>query len=471
MKIHNPSKNTFVDLHSTQGIQLLKKYIKNYQNGGSGTEATATAETAATTAAETAAEMGDAEPTADMGGEATAVELPKYGSCEGYNSPGQFDACTKDIVVVFLGGFHPFHRGHYLSYLQAKNTFGEEVCRYVVASNSNPKRKTGNKTIEAVRPFPFESKKELAILSGVRPEEILCDTQPMTLKNTLNKIPHITDKLLIIVRSKKEEEEELITNENAIEKMTTNILKLKSNNKAEKDVRIDADIKFREFIDKYNPSMNRAYYKIAGKGNNKTFTYDFFQPIPDECYEIDGTRNKKFILESIDTLKSILESINTLEIIKETNPIKGFVHITTTEPIRDGEMDLSSGTKIRRAYINASSKEEKKRILSILYPGKTEEVYDRILEIYDMYLNETFFDNYKKTIAKARKSAKPAKPARKSAKPARKSTKPARKSPTTTTTKTTKASTRKSTRKSAKSARKSAKAKAKAIANATTTNS
>lgn len=384
MKIYDPFKNKFADLHSIQGIQLLKKYIKNYQNGGSGTTA---AETTTIKAVERPESVGPTDIGSGGeggGGGKPQEELPKYGSCEGYNSLKQFE-CIKDIVVVFLGGFHPFHRGHFLSYKQAKITFGGNVCFYVVASNSKPKQKTGNKNIEAVRPFPFEAKKQLAILSGVEEDEIICDMNPMILKNIKKFIPNIDNKLLIIVRSEKELEDELITNENAIEKMTTNILNLKSNNKTEEEVRIYAGEKFSEFINEYNSSMNHAFYKITGRGDKKEFKYDKYQPIPVECYEINEEGKKKFNFKSINLLK-----------LKEGQI--GFVHITNTEPIMGGEMDLSSGTKIRKAYINASSEEEKKRILSILYPIILEkpEEYENISAIYDTYLNHTFFENYKK---------------------------------------------------------------------------
>lgn len=399
MKIYNPYKNTFEDLHSIQGMQLLKKYIKNYQNGGSGATATTitTLRPLPTTEAVGTTDIGSRGDGGGGGGGKPQEKLPKYGSCEGYNLPVQFNACIKDIVVVFLGGFHPFHRGHFLSYLQAKETFGEDVCFYVAASNSKPKQKTGNKNIEAVRPFPFEAKKQLAILSGVKEDEIICDMNPMVLNNIKNFIPDIENKHLIIVRSEKELEDELITNENAIEKMKDNILNLKINSKKkegmteqqltefEKKIMNYATGKFGKFRNDNNLTDNDpTFYKITGRGNNKEFKYDEYQPIPVECYETNEEGKKKFKFDP--------ESINLL---KPKEGQIGFVHITTTVPIEDGEMNLSSGTKIRRAYINARSEEEKTQILSILYPNKSPKEYKYISAIYDTYLNETFFENYK----------------------------------------------------------------------------
>lgn len=58
-------------------------------------------------------------------------------------------------VVIYGGGFQPFHQGHMSSYLQAKKAFpGSDL--YVVASNDTK-----------VRPIPFESKKFLAMQAGV----------------------------------------------------------------------------------------------------------------------------------------------------------------------------------------------------------------------------------------------------------------------------------------------------------------
>ena len=387
MKIYNPYKNTFEDLHSIQGMQLLKKYIKNYQNGGSGATATAiTTSRPPTTEAVGLADIGSIGDGGGGGGGGGGgkpqEELPKYGSCKDYNSPGQFDACTKKIVVVFLGGFHPFHRGHFLSYEQAKKTFGEDVCFYVAASNSWPKYKPGKKAPEYLRPFPFEAKKQLAILSGVNENEIICEESPMVLLN-LRKNVDIDNKHLIIVRSEKEIEDELITSdEEAIEIMVSKILSIKSNKMSKEEIRNKAEEQLRKLEE--DPIKKPAYYKITGRGANRKIEYDNYQPIPDQCYHTDEYGNKTFKFNE--------ESINLLN--PKTEKQMGFIHITKTVNIEGvGSLDLSSGTKIRKAYINANSEEKKIQILSILYPNKTPKTYKYISAIYDTYLNDSFFEN------------------------------------------------------------------------------
>jgi hypothetical protein len=371
MKIYNPFKNTFVDLQSFQGIKLLKKYVKNYQNGGTGTgtEAVETTEVLET------ADIGS-------GGDPQEAELPKYGNCPPQD-PSKY-SCENKIVVVFLGGFHPFHRGHFLSYYQAKQTFGENVCFYVAASNSWPKYKPGKKApeYEYLRPFPFEAKKQLAILSGVNENEIICEQSPMVLLNLRKKVD-IDNKHLIIVRSEKEIEDELITSgEEAIEIMVSKILSIKSNKMSEQEIRNKAE---KQLIEEEGPENNPAYYKITGRGANRKIEYDNYQPIPDECYEYDEDRYQKFKFNE--------ESINLLKHKSETQI--GFIHITKTVNIEGvGSLDLSSGTKIRKAYIEAQDNlEMKKVIIKALYPSKTPEDYNHILKIYDTYLNNTFFEN------------------------------------------------------------------------------
>lgn len=374
MKIYNPFKNNFVDLQSFQGIKLLKKYVKNYQNGGTGTEAVETTEVL---------------ETSDIGGGGSKpqeAELPKYGNCPPQN-PSKY-SCENKIVVVFLGGFHPFHRGHFLSYYQAKQTFGKNVCFYVAASNSWPKYKPGKQApeYEYLRPFPFEAKKQLAILSGVNENEIICEQSPMVLRN-LRKNIDIDNKHLIIVRSEKEIEDELITSgEEAIEIMVSKILSIKSNKMSEEEIRKKAKEQLRKLEElEEGPENNPAYYKITGRGANRKIEYDNYQPIPDQCYHTDEYGNKKFKFNE--------ESINLL--IPKSEKQMGFIHITKTVNIEGvGSLDLSSGTKIRKAYIDAQDNLEMKMvIIKALYPDKTPEDYNNILKIYDTYLNDRFFKN------------------------------------------------------------------------------
>lgn len=61
----------------------------------------------------------------------------------------------RNVIVVYGGGFQPFHIGHMSSYLQAKRAFpGAKL--YVAASN-----------VTTERPIPFSEKKFLAQQAGV----------------------------------------------------------------------------------------------------------------------------------------------------------------------------------------------------------------------------------------------------------------------------------------------------------------
>jgi phosphopantetheine adenylyltransferase len=81
------------------------------------------------------------------------------------------------VIVVYGGGFQPFHVGHLSSYLQAKKAF-PEAAFYVAASNDTK-----------TRPIPFNDKQFLAQQAGVvdpfvevklpiRPQEILDKYNP-----------------------------------------------------------------------------------------------------------------------------------------------------------------------------------------------------------------------------------------------------------------------------------------------------
>jgi hypothetical protein len=81
------------------------------------------------------------------------------------------------VIVVYGGGFQPFHRGHLSSYIEAKQAF-PHADMYVAASNDIK-----------VRPIPFEDKKWLAQQAGIQdpfiqvkapiaPKEILSDYDP-----------------------------------------------------------------------------------------------------------------------------------------------------------------------------------------------------------------------------------------------------------------------------------------------------
>ena len=94
------------------------------------------------------------------------------------------------VIVVYGGGFQPFHRGHLSSYIEAKEAF-PHADMYVAASNDTK-----------VRPIPFEDKKWLAQQAGVHdpfvqvvapiaPKEILANYDP-------------THDIFILVRSERD---------------------------------------------------------------------------------------------------------------------------------------------------------------------------------------------------------------------------------------------------------------------------
>ncbi len=76
------------------------------------------------------------------------------------------EATQGKTVVIFPGGFHPFHQGHYYVYQTLVKQFpGADV--YVAATNST-----------AERPFPFEEKRYLASQSGVPADRFVLVKSP-----------------------------------------------------------------------------------------------------------------------------------------------------------------------------------------------------------------------------------------------------------------------------------------------------
>jgi hypothetical protein len=74
------------------------------------------------------------------------------------------------MVVIYGGGFQPFHTGHLSSYLEAKQAFPN--ADFYVAASGNVKE----------RPIPFEQKRFLATQAGVSPE----DFRDVEVKSPLN---------------------------------------------------------------------------------------------------------------------------------------------------------------------------------------------------------------------------------------------------------------------------------------------
>jgi len=94
------------------------------------------------------------------------------------------------VIVVYGGGFQPFHRGHLSSYYQAKAKFPESDL-YVAASNDTK-----------VRPIPFIEKKFLAEQAGVTDPFVEVKT-PINPKEILAKYNPEND-IFILVRSERD---------------------------------------------------------------------------------------------------------------------------------------------------------------------------------------------------------------------------------------------------------------------------
>ncbi len=96
-------------------------------------------------------------------------------------------------VVVYAGGFQPFHQGHLSSYQQAKRVFPD--ADFYVAASADTKQ----------RPIPYEEKKFLATQAGVDPEDFpnLIVRSPLNPKEILDKYNPQEDRF-ILVRSERD---------------------------------------------------------------------------------------------------------------------------------------------------------------------------------------------------------------------------------------------------------------------------
>jgi hypothetical protein len=101
------------------------------------------------------------------------------------------EAKTKSkVVVVYGGGFQPFHAGHLSSYTQAKNEF--HTPDFYVASSNDTK----------VRPIPFKDKEFLAQQAGVT-DHFVQVIQPINPKEIMDRYDETND-ILILVRSERD---------------------------------------------------------------------------------------------------------------------------------------------------------------------------------------------------------------------------------------------------------------------------
>jgi len=100
------------------------------------------------------------------------------------------------IVVVYGGGFQPFHAGHFSSYIQAKEKFGKfpNTEFYVTASDNTN-----------TRPIPFKEKQWLAKQAGVSEQ----DFRNVAVKSPLNPVEILSQynpdqDIFILVRSERD---------------------------------------------------------------------------------------------------------------------------------------------------------------------------------------------------------------------------------------------------------------------------
>lgn len=94
------------------------------------------------------------------------------------------------VVVVYGGGFQPFHAGHLSSYIQAKRAFPD--AKFFVAASNDVKQ----------RPIPFKVKKFLAQQAGVR-DPFVEVIQPLNPKEILKMFDPNED-IFILVRSERD---------------------------------------------------------------------------------------------------------------------------------------------------------------------------------------------------------------------------------------------------------------------------
>jgi hypothetical protein len=94
------------------------------------------------------------------------------------------------VIVVYGGGFQPFHQGHMSSYVESKRAFPR--ADYYVAASGDVK----------VRPIPFADKKFLAQQAGVV-DNFVQVTQPLNPQEIIKNYDENKD-ILILVRSEKD---------------------------------------------------------------------------------------------------------------------------------------------------------------------------------------------------------------------------------------------------------------------------
>lgn len=103
------------------------------------------------------------------------------------------EAKKRRVIVVYGGGFQPFHSGHMSSYMAAKKAF--PTADFYVAASADV----------STRPIPYDEKKFLAIQAGVRAEDFpdIVVKSPIKPDEILSQYNPKTD-IYILVRSERD---------------------------------------------------------------------------------------------------------------------------------------------------------------------------------------------------------------------------------------------------------------------------
>jgi len=103
---------------------------------------------------------------------------------------------TKQLkkLVIMPGGFHPWHPGHSSLYASAKKAFPDADV-YVVSTNDT-----------STRPFPFDVKRQLAVMAGVPADHFVQVKSPFQSREVVSNYDS-ANTVLIFVRSQKDSNE------------------------------------------------------------------------------------------------------------------------------------------------------------------------------------------------------------------------------------------------------------------------
>ena len=99
-----------------------------------------------------------------------------------------------NIVVVYPGRFHPFHRGHKASYDQLAKQFGAENV-YIATSNLVDPAKS---------PFSFDDKRRMMIKLGIPSDHIVQVKNPYQAREITSGIQDPENTVLVFAVSEKD---------------------------------------------------------------------------------------------------------------------------------------------------------------------------------------------------------------------------------------------------------------------------